>query len=65
MFQINLFAELLTRIGSDAEIATDNNLIEGTLLKVTSQLVIVNDNSGYGPQEIYIAFNAINFVRFS
>lgn len=65
MFRSNFAAELRTRVGSNAEIATDSSLTEGVILKVTSQLVIVEEDSGYGPEKVYIAFNFINFVRFS
>ncbi|SHH10901.1 hypothetical protein [Virgibacillus chiguensis] len=65
MFRSNFAAELFTRVGSNAEIATDSSLIEGVILKVSSELVIVEENSGYGPENVYIALNFINFVRFS
>ncbi|GAA0424466.1 hypothetical protein GT022_11300 [Agaribacter marinus] len=66
MFLYTFSAELNTRVGSNVEVATDSNLIEGILSNVTSQLVLVIDvSNGYGTEKIYISLNAINFVRFT
>ncbi|WP_152657825.1 hypothetical protein [Oceanobacillus sp. CFH 90083] len=66
MFEARFVAELSTRTGSNVELATDNNLIEGILSTVTADLVLVIDvTSGYGGNvKIYISLDAINFVRF-
>ncbi|GIN13552.1 hypothetical protein J26TS2_34190 [Shouchella clausii] len=65
MFE-NLFTdELATRIGQTVEIATDNNLLEGILLSVTANIVVIITSNGYGPSiQVSIAVSAINFVRF-
>ncbi|MUK87445.1 hypothetical protein GMD78_03400 [Ornithinibacillus sp. L9] len=66
MFEETFVEELATRIGSRVEIATDNNFIEGILSTVTEELVLVIEvSNGYGSSTImYIAVDAINFVRF-
>ncbi len=66
MFEETFAAELATRIGSRVEVATDNNLIEGVLSTVTTELVLVIDvSSGYGQNtKLFISVDAINFVRF-
>lgn len=66
MFKATFAAELAERIGSRVEVATDNNLVEGILSTVTEELVLVIDvSSGYGQNtKLYIAVEAINFVRF-
>lgn len=66
MFEQTFAAELAKRIGSKVEVATDNNLIEGTLSTVTAELVLVIEvSSGYGSNtKLYVSVDAINFVRF-
>lgn len=66
MFNETFVAELATRIGSRIEVATDNNLIEGILSTVTTELILVIDvSSGYGQNtKIFISIDAINFIRF-
>ncbi|XOQ14638.1 MAG: DUF2642 domain-containing protein [Shouchella clausii] len=65
MFE-NLFTdELATRLGQTVEIATDNNLLEGILLSVTANIVVIITSNGYGPSiQVSISVSAINFVRF-
>ncbi|MDL4839757.1 hypothetical protein [Aquibacillus rhizosphaerae] len=66
MFEQTFASELATNIGSRVEVATDNNLIEGILSTVTTELVLVIDvSSGYGQNtKLYVSLDAINFVRF-
>lgn len=66
MFNETFAAELATRIGSRVEVATDNNLIEGILSTVTTELILVIDvSSGYGQNtKLFISVDAINFIRF-
>lgn len=66
MFENTFAAELATRIGSNVEVATDNNLIEGLLSTVTANLVLVIEvNGGYGGNiKQYVSVDAINFIRF-
>ncbi|MFD2760009.1 hypothetical protein [Lentibacillus juripiscarius] len=66
MFQDTFAAEMANRVGSQVEVATDNNLIEGILSTVTTDLVLVIEvNSGYGENtNLYLSIDAINFVRF-
>ncbi|WP_405096835.1 hypothetical protein [Oceanobacillus sp. FSL H7-0719] len=65
MFEATFAAELARRIGSTVEVATDNNLIEGVLSSVTSNLVLVIEvNTGYNNLKQYISVDAINYVRF-
>ncbi|WP_010651799.1 hypothetical protein [Oceanobacillus massiliensis] len=66
MFANTFAAELATRIGSSVEVVTDNNMIEGILSTVTTDLVLVIEvNSGYGDNlKQYVSMDAINYVRF-
>jgi len=67
MFEDTFAGELARRIGSNVEVATDNNLIDGLLSTVTSDLVLVIEvNSGYGNNNVkqYISVDAINYIRF-
>ncbi|MBT2217927.1 hypothetical protein KK120_19165 [Virgibacillus dakarensis] len=65
MFEDMFAAELATRVGSNVEVATDNNLVEGILSTVTDELVLVIDvTSGYDSTRLYISLDAINFIRF-
>ncbi|GAB3064514.1 hypothetical protein [Virgibacillus ainsalahensis] len=66
MFEETFAAELATRIGSNVEVVTDNNMIEGLLSTVTPDLVLVIEvTGGYGDNaKLYISVDAINFVRF-
>lgn len=65
MFEDTFAGELARRIGSNVEVATDNNLIDGLLSTVTSDLVLVIEvNSGYGNNNVkqYISVDAINYI---
>lgn len=66
MFEATFAAELAKRIGSNVEVATDNNLIDGLLSTVTSNLVLVIEvNNGYGGNlKQYVSVDAINYIRF-
>jgi len=66
MFEENFSAELANRIGSNVEVTTDNNMIEGLLSTVTANLVLVIEvNTGYGDNtNLYISIDSINYVRF-
>ncbi|MBN6205206.1 hypothetical protein JYK21_01990 [Ralstonia pickettii] len=66
MFEATFAAELAKRIGSNVEVATDNNLVEGLLSTVTSNLVLVIEvNNGYGGNlKQYVSVDAINYIRF-
>lgn len=66
MFQDTFAAELATHVGSRVEVATDNNLIEGILSNVTTNLVLVVEvDGGYGDNTtLYLSVDTINFVRF-
>lgn len=65
MFEATFAAELARRIGSNVEVATDNNLIDGVLSSVTSNLVLVIEvNTGYNNLKQYISVDAINYIRF-
>ncbi len=66
MFEATFAAELAKRIGSNVEVATDNNLIDGILSTVTSNLVLVIEvNNGYGSNlKQYVSVDAINYIRF-
>lgn len=65
MFEATFAAELARRFGSNVEVATDNNLIEGILSTVTSDLVLVIEvNNGYSNFKQYVAVDAINYVSF-
>jgi len=65
MFEATFAAELATRTGDNVEVATDNNLVEGILSTVTSDLVLVIDvNNGYDTYKQYVSVDAINYARF-
>ncbi|QKY71780.1 hypothetical protein [Lentibacillus sp. CBA3610] len=66
MFQDTFAAEMATRVGSRVEVATDNNLVEGILSTVTTNLVLVIEvDTGYGDNtNLYLSVDSINFVRF-
>lgn len=65
MFEATFAAELASRIGSTVEVTTDNNLIDGILSSVTSDLVLVIEvNNGYGTVKQYVSVDAINYIRF-
>ncbi|MBB6448588.1 hypothetical protein HNR44_000537 [Geomicrobium halophilum] len=65
MFEQFFSAELANRLGASVEIATDNNLIEGILVSVSANLVLVIGSDDYGPgNRVFISVNSINFVRF-
>lgn len=65
MFEATFAAEMAKRIGSTVEVATDNNLIEGILSTVTSDLVLVIEvDGGYGNLKQYVSVDAINYTRF-
>ncbi|MGG1368255.1 hypothetical protein ABE322_20945 [Priestia megaterium] len=53
-------------IGSQVEIALDDRLIEGILLSVSTDLIVVSDTSGYNPGvELNISVDFINSVRLT
>ncbi|MFZ4453245.1 DUF2642 domain-containing protein [Salibacterium aidingense] len=65
MFENTFVAELASRLGSRVEVATDNNLTEGILISVTSDLISIDTTNGYGTgNRLYISINSINYVRF-
>lgn len=66
MFQDTFTEELAKRIGSNVEVATDTNLVEGLLSTVTPDLVLVIEvNGGYGDNvKMYVSVDAINYARF-
>lgn len=67
MFQNTFAAELANRVGSTVEVATDTNLIDGTLSTVTPELVLIIEvGNGYQDQntKIYMSLDSINFIRF-
>ncbi|GIO21495.1 hypothetical protein [Oceanobacillus sp. J11TS1] len=65
MFQDRLIDQLPIRIGAGVEIATDNNLIEGTLSLVIGGLIFIISISSYGIDiRLIIPLNSINFIRF-
>ncbi|GGH81438.1 hypothetical protein JOD43_001112 [Pullulanibacillus pueri] len=65
MFSTTFIEELQSRIGERAEVATDNNLVQGILVNVTNSLALVVETSGYGTNDrVFIGVDAINFVRF-
>jgi surfactin synthase thioesterase subunit len=65
MFAETFAQELANRTGSNVEVATDNNFIEGTLSTVTSDFVLVIDvTNGYGTNKQYVAVDAINYASF-
>jgi len=66
MFEETFSAELAKHTGSNVEVTTDNNLIEGLLSTVTDNLVLVIEvNTGYGDNtKMYVPLQSINYVRF-
>lgn len=65
MFEATFAASLARRIGSSVEVATDNNLIEGILSTVTTDLVLVIEvTNGYSSFKQYVSVDAINYARF-
>ncbi|WP_100012242.1 hypothetical protein [Lentibacillus sediminis] len=66
MFEETFVAELLTRVGSRIEVATDEQFIEGVLSNVTEDFLVINVVNGYYGlnDRIYVAVDFINFVRF-
>ena len=65
MFRATFAAELARRVGSSVEVATDNNLIEGILSSVTTDLVLVIEvTTGYSSFKQYVSVDAINYARF-
>ncbi|WP_059103231.1 hypothetical protein [Shouchella shacheensis] len=65
MFENTFAAELENRLNTTVEVATDNNLVEGTLISVTDGLITIEVSVGYGTENlVYISISAINFVRF-
>lgn len=66
MFNETFIAELASRAGSDVEVSTDNNLIDGILSTVTDDMLLVIEvNDGYGDNtRVYVPIPSINYVRF-
>ncbi|SFQ31792.1 hypothetical protein [Salibacterium halotolerans] len=65
MFENTFAAELATRLGSRIEVATSENLVEGLLISVNSNLITIDTTNGYGSgNRLYISIDSINYVRF-
>ncbi|MBM7838857.1 hypothetical protein JOC54_002116 [Alkalihalobacillus xiaoxiensis] len=65
MFKRLFYQELSDRLGARVEVATDTNLIEGLVVRVTPELLEVTITDGYesGTSQ-FISIDAINYVRF-
>ncbi|GAK12657.1 hypothetical protein [Geomicrobium sp. JCM 19039] len=63
MFGPLFIFELQNRIGTPIQIATDNSLIEGTLVNVNFSLVVIDADDGYSITRQFINANEINFFR--
>ena len=65
MYKQLFFQELSKRLASQIEVATDTNLIEGLIVQVTPDLLVVDVTDGYdsGTNQ-FIFIDAINYVRF-
>jgi len=65
MFESLLILELAEHVGSRVEITVDDDLIEGTLLAVSTDFVVVSSTSGYNPDvQVNIVIEFINSIQF-
>lgn len=65
LFKSLFYQELSGRLAARVEVATDTNLIEGLIVRVTPELLVIEVTDGYesGANQ-YVFIDAINYVRF-
>ncbi|MFS0786529.1 hypothetical protein ABC345_09155 [Shouchella sp. 1P09AA] len=65
MFRRFFYQELTSRIATRVEVTTDTNLIEGLIVRVTPELLVVDVTDGYeAGSNQFVFIDAINYVRF-
>lgn len=66
MYKRLFYEELSRSLAERVEIATDMNLIEGIIVRVTPDFLVIDRTDEYSPGEPqYVMIHSINSVRFA